>query len=292
MKLEIKPILFALTLFVGAAIVIPMVGPLRGRVPDFTVPPQAAYLGFDRDVYPGDSAFATLRKTFSFTSYWLGPPPGEKTTTWVAKRDFLRRSGFGFLVLYRGRETREFKKDGDGAVKGMIDAQNAVAAAKKEGFPAHTIIFLDIEEGGRLPQAYHDYLHTWFEVLASSGYRAGVYCSGMPAKEPGGVTVLTADDIRTHAENRQFEIFVYNDACPPSPGCSFPATAPLPSGSGVNYAQIWQYAQSPRRKEFTASCPAGYHANGGCYSPLDAGEKWDLDMDSAWSTDPSHGATP
>ncbi len=251
-----------------------------------------AYLGFDRDIYPGDEAFTGLRKTFAFTSYWLGPPPNEKTTTWLGKRQFLRKTGFGFLVLYRGRETREFKKDADGPAKGRLDAQSAVAAARQEGFPANTIIFLDIEEGGRLPAAYHVYLRTWFDVLAIAGYRAGVYCSGMPAKEPGGVTILTADDIRANAAGRQFKIFVYNDACPPSPGCTFAASAPMPSVSGVSYAQVWQYAQSPRRKEFTANCPVGYHANGSCYSPSDTAAKWDLDVDTALNADPSDGAKP
>ncbi len=35
-----------------------------------------------------------------------------------------------------------------------MDAQN-------EGFPRGTIIFLDIEEGGRLTPAYHAYLTDW-----------------------------------------------------------------------------------------------------------------------------------
>ncbi len=252
--------------------------------------PKTAQLGFDRDIYPGDAAFPVLRKTFAFTSFWLSPPPGEKVTTWLGKRDLLRRDGFGFLVLYRGRDSREFKKTADGPAKGSLDGQAAAAAAKKQGFPAGTIIFLDIEEGGRLPAPYHAYLHAWLDVLAKNGYRAGVYCSGMPAKEPGGVTILTADDIRANAGNREFVFFVYNDACPPSPGCAYPGAAPAPSGSGVDYAQAWQYAQSPRRKEFTASCPPGYHANGNCYGPGDASSTWDLDIDTAYSADPSNGA--
>src|SRR6267143_5567909 len=49
-----------------------------------------AYLGFDRNIYPGDAALPALRKTFVFTSYWLSPPPGEKINTWLGKREFLR----------------------------------------------------------------------------------------------------------------------------------------------------------------------------------------------------------
>jgi hypothetical protein len=280
-------------LFSAAALsfaAIPLAFIARGHGPQAISPSQTAYLGFDRDIYPGDDAFTTLRKTFAFTGYWLGPPPREKTTTWIAKRDFLRHLGFGFLVLYRGRDSREFKRASDGPAKGLLDAQAAASAAKKEGFPEHTIIFLDVEEGGRLSSAYHAYLHAWNDALARNGYRAGVYCSGMPAKESGGITILTADDIRAHAGSREFTFFVYNDACPPSPGCSFSATAPAPGASGVSYAKAWQFAQSPRRKEFTARCPTGYHQNGNCYSSADTAAMWELDADTASSSDPS-GAT-
>jgi Domain of unknown function (DUF1906) len=251
-----------------------------------------SYLGFDRNLYPGDDAFPTLRKTFAFTGYWLNSPPGEKTNTWIGKRDFLRNSGFGFLVLFNGRDSHEFKKDSDGPTKGSLDAEAAAAATKKEGFPSGTIIFLDIEEGGRLSAVYHAYLHAWLAGLARSGYRAGVYCSGMPVKESGGVTILTADDIRANAGSREFVFFVFNDACPPSPGCSFPSEAPAVAASGVAYAQAWQYAQSPRRKEFTARCTTGYNRNGNCYIPADNAHEWDLDADTATSADPSNGARP
>ncbi len=284
--------IFLATVFLATAISLPFLA--RAQSLKSSPVPQAtsrAFLGFDRDIYPGDPAFSTLRKNFSFTSYWLGPPPGEKTTTWLGKRNFLRRAGFGFLVLYRGRDSREVQQDADASAKGTLDAQAALAAAKKEGFPANTIIYLDIEEGGRLPPAYHTYLHTWFDLLAHSGYRAGVYCSGMPVKEPGGVTILTADDIRANSANRKFIFFVYNDACPASPGCTFPKNSPALSDSGVPYATAWQFAQSPRRKEFTAQCPPGYNQNGNCYSPGDTSHAWDLDLDTASSPDPSNPAS-
>jgi hypothetical protein len=254
--------------------------------------PTRSYLGFDRNLYPGDAAFPRLRQTFAFTSYWLNTPPGEKKNTWIGKRAFLVKSEFGFLVLFRGRDSHEFKKAADGPAKGSLDAEAAAAAAKKEGFPAGTIIFLDLEEGGRLSTTYHAYLHAWLDGLARSGYRAGVYCSGMPAKESGGITILTADDIRANAGSREFVFFVFNDACPPSPGCVFPSAAPSVASSGVGYAEAWQYSQSPRRKEFTARCPTGYNRNGNCYIPADNAHEWDLDADTATSADPSNGARP
>jgi Domain of unknown function (DUF1906) len=290
-NINVKPCtIFSSALLAAAAISLAFFAHAQPAQP--VSPQPTAYLGFDRDIYPGDAAFATLQKNFAFTGYWLGPPPGERTNTWLAHRDFLRKSGFGFLVLFNGRDGNEFKNAQDAAAKAANDARSAAAAAKREGFPAGTIIFLDIEEGGRLSAAYHAYLRVWFDDLARSGNRAGVYCSGMPAKESGGVTILTADDIRANAAGRDFAFFVYNDACPPSPGCTFPAEAPAPSASGVAAAQAWQFAQSPRRRQFSAHCPPGYHRNGNCYSPADTSFSWELDVDTATSADPSNGTRP
>jgi hypothetical protein len=157
-----------------------------------------AHLGFDRNIYPGDAALPVLRETFTFTSYWLSPAPGERTNTWFGKHKLLHSRGFGFVVLYRGRDSREFKKSADATQKGTIDASNAATAAKNEGFSRGTIIFLDIEEGGRLPGLYHAYVRAWADALLETGYRPGVYCSGMPVDEGGGVSIITADDIRNN----------------------------------------------------------------------------------------------
>jgi hypothetical protein len=256
--------------------------------------PQSAvsrsYLGFDRNIYPGDAAMPILRKTFAFTSYWLSPPPGGKTNTWQGKREFLRSQGFGLLVLYRGRESGELKNEAAAKQNGTQDAQNAAAAAKSEGFASGTIIFLDIEEGGRLPASYHAYLGVWSEELTRAGFHPGVYCSGMPVKEEPGVTITTADDIHNHAASGDITIWAYNDSCPPSPGCTFPQEPPPPSSSGIGHAAVWQFAQSPRRKEFTAHCPAKYAPDGNCYAPGDTAHAWFLDVNTATSRDPSGGA--
>jgi hypothetical protein len=248
-----------------------------------------AYLGFDRNIYPGDEALPLLRKAFSFTGYWLSPPPREKFNTWRGKRELLRSRGFGFAVLYRGRAGREIKTEAAAKQKGILDAHNAVAHAKTEGFASQTVIFLDIEEGGRLSAAYHAYLRAWADELVRSGYRAGVYCSGIPVEEAGGATIVTADDIHNHMGARDVTFWVFNDACPPSPGCSTPQNPPVVSASGVSYAAIWQTVRSPRMKEFTARCATTYHTDGNCYGPDDAAHALFLDVDIATSSDPSRG---
>jgi hypothetical protein len=247
----------------------------------------AAYLGFDRNIYPGDDAFPVLRKNFAFTGYWLGPPPGEKINTWEGKRELLHSLGFGFALLYSGRESRELKSEAAAKQKGSLDARNAAASAKREGFAADSAIFLDIEEGGRLSPAYHAYLRSWFDELTSAGYRPGVYCSGIPASEGHGVTILTSDDIRHNAGDRKFVYWVYNDVCPPAPGCGASKNPPPVSGGGVSYAAIWQFAQSPRNKDRTTRCAATYAPDGNCYAPGDTSHAWFLDVNSALTADPS-----
>jgi len=249
-----------------------------------------SYLGFDRNIYPGDSSLPALRKSFAFTSYWLSPPPGEKLNTWQGKRELLLSHGFGFLVLYSGRSIRELKNETDAAERGTQDSRAAATSAKKEGFAVDTIIFLDIEEGGRLPATYHIYLRAWSEELKRAGFLAGVYCSGIPVKEEPGVNITTADDINSHMPSREIVIWAFNDVCPPSPGCIFPENPPAPSASGISYAAVWQFAQSPRRKERTAHCPAKYAPDGNCYAPNDTAHKWFLDVNAATSPDPSGGA--
>jgi hypothetical protein len=249
-----------------------------------------AYLGFDRNIYPGDEALPILRKTFSFSSYWLSPRPGEKTNTWSGKRELLRKHGFGFLVLFRARESREVKSPAAATKAGMGDGKEAAAAAKSEGFAAGTTIFIDVEEGGRLRANYLIYVLKWIEELQRAGYSPGVYCSGMPVEDAPGVIITTADNIRSSAKSRDISFWAYNDFCPASPGCAFPENPPPPSSSGIGYAVVWQFAQSPRRKEFTAQCVATYHRDGNCYAPGDAAHAWFLDVNTATSADPSGGA--
>ena len=111
------------------------------------------------------------------------------------------------------------------------------------------------------------YIYAWVDGVAAGGFRAGIYCSGIVFEESPGVRVVTADDIRQHAESRKIEYWVTNDACPPSPGCAFPRQPPPPSDSGTRSAKVWQFAQSPKRNDVAAGCPANYHADGSCYPP-------------------------
>src|ERR1700733_13684647 len=250
-------------------------------------PASSTYLGFDRNEYPGDAALPTLRKTFSYTGYWLNNPPGAHANTWKGKRNAVQAASFGFLVLFNGRLYAEIKKVPDASVLGRKDAAAAVAAAKQEGFPAYTVIFLDQEQGGRMLPEQRAYIEAWVDGGGSSSYRAGVYCSGIAAKEDGGTSVIAAEDIRGINDNRDVEYWVTNDACPPSPGCTF-GKPPLPTASGLRFAGIWQFAQSPKRPDVAKGCPANYDRDGSCYAPgFPASQHMHVDLDTATSADPS-----
>jgi hypothetical protein len=269
---------------------------------------EGAYLGFDRNDYPGDAALPALRKTFRFTSYWLNPPPGETSSSWTGKREILRKHGFGFLVLFGGRTYGELKaaksKGQDVGALGSADGKAAVDAALREGFPRDVLIFLDQEEGGRLLPEQAAYLFAWVDAVRAAGARAGVYCSGIEVSD-GGNTISTAQDIAEREMTRQLSrdstrhgrpvrflaLWVANDQCPPAPGCTL-AAPPLETvaiGPQLGeVATVWQYAQSPRRAKFSAGCPANEAPDGNCYAPgLPPNAKIFVDLDRADSPDPS-----
>jgi hypothetical protein len=256
-----------------------------------------SYLGFDRNTYPGDANLKALHQTFSYTGYWLNHPPGEKTNTWAGHRDAVESAGFGFLVLFNGRLYAELKsaelKSVTRATKlGQSDAQAAAAAARREGFPARTVIFLDQEQGGRMLPEQKAYIYAWVDGVTAAGFRAGIYCSGIANRDDGNV--VTAEDIRAHAgegarATRAIVYWAINDACPPAPGCAFPSRPPSPAESGVRFAEVWQFAQSPKRKDVAGRC-ANYSRDGECYPPgILPALQLHVDLNSATSPDPSQG---
>jgi hypothetical protein len=249
-----------------------------------------SYLGFDRNDYPGDDSLKALRQNFSFAGYWLNNPPGESRNTWVGKRSALQSAGFGYLILFNGRLYADLKNVRRSTRLGSSDAQLAAAAARREGFPAGTVIFLDQEQGGRMLLEQKAYIYNWVDAVNAAGFRAGIYCSGIAAQESPGVNIVTADDIRQNAGGRKIVYFVTNDACPPSPGCVFPKEPPKPSQSGIAFAEIWQFAQSPKRRDFAAACPTNYNTDGNCYPPgVDPSKRLHVDVETATSPDPSQG---
>ena len=46
-----------------------------------------------------------------------------------------------------------------------------------------------------MTDAQNAYIFAWVDGVIASGFRAGIYCSGIPAKEGKGHSIVTADDM-------------------------------------------------------------------------------------------------
>jgi hypothetical protein len=244
---------------------------------------SGTHLGFDSNDYPGDANLKTLRQTFSYTGYWLNNPPGSNRNTWKGHRAAVESAGLGFLVLFNSRLYADLKTVSNATRLGKSDAQAATATAQREGFPRATIIFLDQEQGGRMLPEQKAYIYAWVDAVTAAGFRAGIYCSGMAAPDDGNV--ITAEDVRQNSAGRNITYWVTNDACPPAEGCAFPSHPASPAQSGIAFADVWQFAQSPQRKDVAAHC-TNYGRDGNCNAP---GITFPVDANSATSPDPSHG---
>lgn len=252
---------------------------------------RKAFIGFDRNDYPDDAALPALKRHFDFVGYWLTNPPGEQRNSWAGKRAALWERGFGFLVLANGKTDAEIKAGGkDASELGKSDGAAAIAAAVREGFAPQTVLFLDQEEGGRMLPEQADYLFAWTEAVAAAGFRAGVYGSGQRVSEGRGQSITTAQDIEAQVAARHLHpvvMWVYQDACPPSDGCTL--RSPPLAKSGTAGAEVWQYAQSPRRRENTTACAKTYAVDGNCYVHDPDLKGIFMDLNVAASSDPSHG---
>lgn len=264
---------------------------------------QRAFAGFDRNGYPGDAALPALRKDFRYTSYWLNSPPGEHANSWTGKRTLLKHYGFGFLVLFNGRLDAQLKGR-DAAHLGIADGKAAVEAARREGFAQDVLIFLDIEEGGRLLPEQASYIFAWIDAVRAARARAGIYCSGIAVHDESGV-ISTAGDIAARETQRdqsssnaadnqhpraKLALWIAEDACPPSPGCTLSVTPRIDAlpADLRSFTTVWQYALSPRRMEFSAACPKNAAPDGNCYAPgLPQAANSLVDFDTAESPDPS-----
>lgn len=235
-----------------------------GPMPDPGVASLSAtyYYGFDISIYPGDtqmSAFWT-GTPFWYTGFYLGPVPNRNNDiSWMSKRTYLKNLGYGFLVIYFGKQQGE---SGLTFSQGQTDADNASSLAQSAGFPSGAYIFLDVEAGGTLTTAYMNYISGWVQRIDSTAtpYWAGTYSS----------FYQTADQIKNALSGYTLKSWCYNINVPPAPGCNnIPATAPNPANCGVSYAAAWQLA---------TNCSKTYN-----------GHTLTIDVDTALSQNPSVG---
>jgi len=146
----------------------------------------------------------------------------------------------------------------------------------------------ELARRGRMLPEQKAYIYAWVDAITAAGFRAGVYSSAIPWKNDNNV--VTSVDIREHAGSRAITYWAINDACPPAPGCAFPQPPPSPAQSGIAFAEVWQFAQSPRRKDVAAKC-TNYSPDGNCYPPGSDPTEGHIDVNTATSPDPSHART-
>ena len=134
------------------------------------------------------------------------------------------------------------------------------------------------------------YILAWVDGVISGGYRAGIYCSGIPFQESSNVSVVTAKDIREHAGRRAIHFFVSNDQCPPAPGCVFPKAPPSPAIVECNLPMLGSSAIAAASGD-NGGLPTNLRKDGNCYPPGCPASGIHVDVDTANSADPSHART-
>jgi hypothetical protein len=156
-------------------------------------------MGFDTHTYPGDKTMAAWKAAPGAPYRWVGyylPSPCHRDKSWSGKRQKLVEMGWGLAVVYVGQQTwgrkprplsaartaalvnssKPCNADLVTAERGRADGDDAIAATEREGFPARSIVFLDIERMEKMPEAMRDYYRAWTKRLLEDGrYRPGVY---------------------------------------------------------------------------------------------------------------------
>jgi Domain of unknown function (DUF1906) len=191
------------------------------------------FLGLDTSVYPGDNVMQTLRTQAHviFTGFYLAPAPSHPNASWMQKRAFLSGLGYGFAPVYLGQQAAS----GPGshnltAQQGTIDAGNATQLAAQAGFPAQSVIYLDVETGPPLAPQFIAYVGAWVQGVSGHGFTPGVYCSHLLA---GGVHQL-APNVRQWVFKLLFQ--EGHHFAPPLPTPN-PALPDAPNATILQYAQ-------------------------------------------------------
>ena len=165
------------------------------------------HLGFDTHSYPGDRAMKAWRASdanYEWVGYYL-PAPCHRDASWSGTRERLDDMGWGVAVIYVGQQTwtdpghrstmsraELARAERNGATclptfvhgeRGRAEAEDAVARTAAEGFPAGTVIYLDIERMEIVPPHMRDYYRQWVaRVLEDGRFVPGVYVHTHNAK--------------------------------------------------------------------------------------------------------------
>lgn len=195
------------------------------------------HLGFDRSRYPGDAVMRSLwRHTpLAFVALYLAPAPSHPDRGWMRRAALLREIGWGLLPVYVGQES----PTGPGshvltAEQAHRDARQASELAVAAGLDAGSVLYLDVEQGGKLAPDHLGYVSAWAGWLRREGaYRPGAYCSYRD----------TAAQLTDAAGPLPIWVYRVRDSGPAvvDPAAEQP---PDPGQSGFASAVAWQYRMS------------------------------------------------
>lgn len=110
-----------------------------------------------------------------WTGFYLGKAPFHADTSWMGKYSLLKSMGWGLAPVYVGRQLG--RSSSITAAIGKTDAANAAQLARRAQLSALSVLYLDIETGGELPDAMVRYYCSWCAGLKTAGFNPGVYCS-------------------------------------------------------------------------------------------------------------------
>jgi hypothetical protein len=146
------------------------------------VPTAAAsphFPGFDTGSFPGENV---MRKWFGhpfvFTGFYLEAPCHNVAnfTSYSGHRQLLKDIGWGFVVLYVGRQAAGCGADKLTREQGLTDGADAIGKAKGDGFPQGATIFLDVERMEVTSAKMLNYMRAWIAgLLQDKFYKPGVY---------------------------------------------------------------------------------------------------------------------
>lgn len=174
---------------------------------------SAGVPGFDTREYPGDAVMARWREQspYRWVGYYL-PAPCHTGSSWQGRRDALETMGWGIAVLFIGEQAWapgdepppdrvpvRCTRANVTAERGAADGRDASAAARAEGFPARTVLFLDVERADGVPAEQAAYAAAWARAVRAGGFAPGLYAharnaaalrSAMSEAAPGSVVAL------------------------------------------------------------------------------------------------------
>lgn len=176
--------------------------------------------GFDTRDYPGVAVMERWRaeSPYRWVGYYL-PAPCYTGTTWTGQRSTLRAQGWGFAVIYVGEQdwaamgnapsardsaavqNPRCTRTNLNAEQGTANGAAAAAAAAVDGFPANTIIFLDVERVERISPDLAAYVRAWVAVLLRDGrYVPGLYAHDRNAADL--YALLAEEFVRNNRSDR------------------------------------------------------------------------------------------